>query len=103
MGAKTPIVGFHVVELALDKRWRGWAKPHGYIKKKKSIYTYIPLKEGMGGVGGHIEYSLCVSLLFSGSSAISSICTPPAAAIKRGGAEGAPGIACSGSVCEANL
>ena len=31
VGAKAPIVGFLVVDLALDKRWRGWAKPCGQI------------------------------------------------------------------------
>ena len=35
VGAKAPIVGFLVVDLALDKRWRGWAKPCGYT------YIYI--------------------------------------------------------------
>ena len=41
VGAKTPIVGFHVVELALDKRWRVWAKPCGYIYIHIYMYIYI--------------------------------------------------------------
>ena len=31
MGGETPIIGLHVIEPALDKRWRGWAKPCGYV------------------------------------------------------------------------
>ena len=30
MGDKLLIIGFHVVEPALDKQWHGWEKPCGY-------------------------------------------------------------------------